>query len=180
MADFFGPVIQLFSNAMIPAVFALAIGFGLYKKIPVYEGFVEGAKEGFEMAVRIIPYLVAMLVAIGMLRSSGALYLFEQALAYPAGWLGIPVEVLPMSLMRPLSGSGSIGIMTDLMKEHGPDSLIGNIASTMMGSTETTFYVLAVYYGSVKIKKPGISVTAGLWADITGLLVAVYIWLWLF
>ena len=176
MAEYFKPLFDMLSSSLIPFFVGITLMVGWYKKVPLYEEFVEGAKEGFEMAVKIIPYLVGMLVAIGVFRASGAMYLLEQILSWPAKILQVPVEVLPMMLMRPLSGSGSIGIMTELMKTFGPDSMIGNMVSTMMGSTETTFYVLAVYFGSVGIKKPGISVAAGIAADITGLLVAVYIW----
>jgi len=176
MVEYFKPFLDTLSSSLIPLFIGITVILGLWKKVPVYEEFVEGAKEGFEMAVKIIPYLVGMLVAIGVFRASGAMYLLEQILIWPAKLLSIPVEVLPMALMRPLSGSGSIGIMTELMQTFGPDSLIGKMVSTMMGSTETTFYVLAVYFGSVGIKKPGISITAGIAADITGLLVAVYIW----
>jgi spore maturation protein B len=177
MLELIQPMLRIFSNALVPVFVALVVLLGFWRRVPVYEEFIEGAKEGFTTAVRIIPYLVAMLVAIAMLRASGAMYLFEQLLSYPAAWLGIPVEVLPMVLMRPLSGSGSIGIMTELMQTYGPDSLIGKVAATMMGSTETTFYVLAVYFGAVNIRKPGISIFAGLTADVVGLLAAVYIWL---
>jgi spore maturation protein B len=176
MSEFFKPLLDTLSSSLIPFFVGITIFLGWIRKVPLYEEFVEGAKEGFEMAVRIIPYLVGMLVAIGVFRASGAMYLLEQLLTWPARALQVPVELLPMMLMRPLSGSGSIGIMTDLMHTFGPDSQIGNMVSTMMGSTETTFYVLAVYFGSVGIKKPGISIAAGLAADITGLLVAVYIW----
>lgn len=176
MTDLFQPMIEVFSSALIPLFIGISLLLGWWKKVPLYEEFVSGAKEGFEMAVKIIPYLVGMLVAIAMLRASGGMFLLEQILIWPAKLFHIPVEVLPMGLMRPLSGSGSIGIMTELMQTYGPDSLIGKISATMMGSTETTFYVLAVYFGSVGIRKPGISVTAGLLADLTGLLIAVYIW----
>ena len=176
MTEFFQPLIDILSSALVPVFVGISLFLGWWKKVALYEEFVEGAKEGFEMAVRIIPYLVGMLVAIGMLRASGGMYLLELVLQWPAQFFNVPVEVLPMALMRPLSGSGSLGIMTELMETFGPDSSIGKMVSTMMGSTETTFYVLAVYFGSVKIKKPGISVVAGLAADLTGLLVAVYIW----
>ena len=150
--------------------------YGLvFKKVKVYETFVEGAKDGFTIAVRIIPYLVAILVAIGMFRASGALDLLLNFLSPVLTLIGFPPENLPLALMRPLSGSGSLGLLTDLINVHGPDSLIAKIGATMFGSTETTFYVLAVYFGSVGIRKTRHALVAGLFADAVGVLSAVYI-----
>jgi len=150
--------------------------YGLvFKKVKVYETFVEGAKDGFTIAVRIIPYLVAILVAIGMFRASGALDLLLNFLSPGLTLIGFPPENLPLALMRPLSGSGSLGLLTDLVNAHGPDSLIAKIGATMFGSTETTFYVLAVYFGSVGIRKTRHALVAGLFADAVGVLSAVYI-----
>jgi len=145
------------------------------KKVKVYEVFVEGAKDGFQVAVRIIPYLVAMLVAIGIFRASGAMEVLSTILAPATNLIGMPAEALPMALLRPLSGSGSLGLMTELMKVHGPDSFLGVLVSTMYGSTETTFYVLAVYFGSVNIKNTRHALPAGLIADIFGMLAALFI-----
>jgi spore maturation protein B len=145
------------------------------KRVKVYEEFVEGAKEGFTIAVRIIPYLVAILVAIGMLRASGALEWILVGLKPLLSLIGFPPENLPLALMRPLSGSGSFGLLADLVNEYGTDSLQAKIGATMYGSTETTFYVLAVYFGAVGIRKTRHAVVAGLIADITGVLAAVYI-----
>jgi spore maturation protein B len=145
------------------------------KKVKVYEVFTEGAKEGFEIAIRIIPYLVAILVAIGMLRASGALDLFLDLLAPVLDVIGFPKENIPLALMRPLSGGGSYGLLSDLVETYGQNSLIAKIGATMYGSTETTFYVLAVYFGSVGIKKVRHAVVAGLIADLVGILSAVYI-----
>jgi spore maturation protein B len=136
---------------------------------------VEGAKEGFTTAVRIIPYLVAMLVAIGIFRASGALELLTRLLSPVTALIGMPSETLAMALMRPLSGSGSLGVMTELMKVHGPDSLIGVMVSTMYGSSETTFYVLAVYFGSVGIRDTRHAVPVGIIADVAGMLAAVWV-----
>ena len=151
------------------------LGWGVVKKVKVYEVFVEGAKDGFNVAIRIIPYLVAMLAAIGIFRASGALELLVAVLQPVTALIGMPPEALPMAFMRPLSGSGSLGIMTELMKTHGPDSLVGIMASTMYGSSETTFYVLAVYFGSVGIKNTRHAVPVGLIADLAGMLAAVWI-----
>ena len=173
MADFFRTLITAISILAIPQVLLLFLTWGFVKKVKVYEVFVEGAKEGFNVAVRIIPYLVAMLVAIGIFRASGAMELLTAVLSPLTNLIGMPAETLPMALMRPLSGSGSLGIMTELMKVHGPDSFIGILASTMYGSSETTFYVLAVYFGSVNIKNTRHAVPAGIIADVAGMLAAV-------
>jgi spore maturation protein B len=175
MADFLRAVLNIISVAAIPLIIVLFVGWGIAKKVKVYEVFVEAAKEGFNTAVRIIPYLVAMLVAIGIFRASGAMDLLTTLLAPVTSLLGVPSEVLPMAFMRPLSGSGSLGVMTELMKVHGPDSLIGVMASTMYGSSETTFYVLAVYFGAVSIKKTRHAVPVGIIADVAGMLTAVWI-----
>lgn len=139
--------------------------YGLMKKQPVYELFVEGAAEGVTMALQILPYLLAMLLSVAVFRASGAF-------AALAGWLtpvteffGIPGEVLPLALMRPLSGSGALALTADIINESGPDSFPGLLASVMQGSTDTTFYILAVYFGSVGIKKYRYAVTVGLSAD---------------
>lgn len=154
----------------------IIVGYAfLVKKVKVYEVFCEGAKEGFTTAIRIIPFLVAMLVAIGIFRSSGCIDIMMRVLDPVFSAIGMPGEVLPMAIMRPLSGGGATGIMNDLMLTYGPDSLIGRIASTMMGSTETTFYVLAVYFGAVSIRKTRHAVAAGLLADVAGLLTSVWI-----
>ncbi len=121
----------------------LFVGYGLIKRVKVYESFVDGAKEGFNIAVKIIPYLVAMLIAIGIFRAGGAMDWLIYILKPVTNLIGMPAEALPMALMRPLSGSGSLGLMTDIMKVHGPDSFIGILVSTIQGSTETTFYVLS-------------------------------------
>ena len=175
MGDLFKTIVNVISVVAIPAVMLIFLGWGIVRKVKVYEVFVEGAKDGFNTAVRIIPYLVAMLVAIGIFRASGAMELLTAVLAPATGLIGMPPETLPMALMRPLSGSGSLGIMTELMKTHGPDSLIGIMASTMYGSSETTFYVLAVYFGTVSIKNTRHAVPTGLIADVVGMLTAVWI-----
>ncbi|MBP1653475.1 MAG: nucleoside recognition protein [Bacteroidetes bacterium] len=175
MADFFRALMTIISYIAIPLVLLVFLGWGIFKKVKVYEVFVEGAKDGFNVAIRIIPYLVAMLAAIGIFRASGAMELLISVLAPVTALIGMPPETLPMALMRPLSGSGSLGIMTELMKVHGPDSLIGIMASTMYGSSETTFYVLAVYFGAVNIRNTRHAVPTGLIADLAGMLAAVWI-----
>lgn len=171
----FKEIIQIVSTLAIPVIIISFIGYGAIKKVKVYEQFVEGAKEGFNVAVRIIPYLVAMLLAIGIFRAGGAMDWLVFVLTPVTDIIGMPAEALPMALMRPLSGSGSLGIMAEIMAVHGPDSFIGVLASTFFGSTETTFYVLAVYFGAVNIKNTRHALPAGLIADIAGMLGALFI-----
>jgi spore maturation protein B len=175
MVDLFRTVINFISILAIPLMIAIFLGWGFFKKVRVYEVFVEGAKDGFHTAIRIIPYLVAMLFAIGIFRASGAMDVLISIITPLTNLIGMPPDALPMALMRPLSGSGSLGIMTELMKVHGPDSFIGVLASTLYGSSETTFYILAVYFGSVNIKNTRHAVPVGLLADLAGMLAAVFI-----
>jgi len=165
----FSDILSVYTLPFIILIFLIA---ALFKKIKVYEVFVSGAKEGFSVAVTIIPYLVAILVAISMFRASGAMDLLIQLLKPLFDLINFPVEALPMAFMRPLSGSGSQGIMVEIFKSHGPDSFLGNLVSTMFGSTETTFYVLAVYFGSVQIRNSRHALAAGLIADFVGLTAA--------
>jgi len=171
----FVTIMKGFSSLAVPFLLLVIPLLGIIKKVKVYETFVDGAKEGFEVAVRIIPYLVAILVAIGMFRASGAMRYLVLALSPLTNLFGMPAEALPVALMRPLSGSGALGIVTELMKTHGPDSFIGRLASTMFGSTETTFYVLAVYFGSVGIRRTRHAVSSGLIGDLVGMIAAVLI-----
>jgi spore maturation protein SpmA len=172
----FKKIIEIISVIAIPVIIVSFIGFGAIKKVKVYEQFVEGAKEGFNIAVRIIPYLVAMLVAIAIFRAGGAMNNWlVPILKIVTDPLGMPAEALPMALMRPLSGSGSLGIMAEIMKVHGPDSFIGILVSTFFGSTETTFYVLAVYFGAVNVKNTRYALPVGLIADVAGILAALFI-----
>jgi spore maturation protein B len=167
--------IHFISTWAIP-IFLLGIPlYGTAKKVKVYESFVEGAKEGFQIGVRIIPYLVAILVAVGMLRGAGAIDLLSVWLDPVMRRVGIPAEILPLAIMRPLSGSGSMGIVAELIKAHGPDSFIGRLAASAYASTETTFYVLAVYFGAVGIKKVRYAIVSGLIADFVSLIAAVVV-----
>jgi len=173
-------VIDVFSVFVLPL---LIVGFplyGLYRKVPVYEEFVSGAKEGFSVAVTIIPYLVAILFAIGMFRASGALEFVIEGMRPVLSLIGVPPEVLPMMIIRPLTGSGSAAVVLDLIGQFGEDSIIVKIAATMFGSTETTFYVIAVYFGAINVRKTRHAVPAGLIADGVALLLAVYVVQWLF
>ena len=168
-------IIHFISVWAIPAFLLLIPLYGTLKGVKVYESFVQGAKEGFQVAVRIIPYLVAILVAVGMLRSAGAIDLLARGLDPLLSRVGMPAEILPLALLRPLSGSGSMGIVTELIKTHGPDSFLARLAASAYGGTETTFYVLAVYFGSVGIKKTRYAVASGLIADLVSLLVALVV-----
>ena len=156
------------------------IGFlalGMWKRVPVYECFVDGAKDGFNVALRIIPYLVAILVAVSMFRNSGALELLITPLGQVTELVGLPAEALPMALLRPLSGSGAYGILASIINDPGigPDSYTGYLVSTFQGSTETTFYVLAVYFGAVQIKRLRYALIPALSADVAGIAAAVLI-----
>lgn len=167
--------IHIVSVWAIP-LFLLGIpAFGAIRKVKVYEIFVQGAKEGFQVGVRIIPYLVAILVAVGMLRSAGAIEMLSRGLDPLLRRVGMPAEILPLALLRPLSGSGSMGIVTELIKTHGPDSFLARLAASAYGSTETTFYVLAVYFGAVGIKKTRYAVVSGLIADVVSLVTALIV-----
>lgn len=166
---------------IIPTLILSIIGYGMYKKVDVYSSFTEGAKGGFETAIKIIPYLVAILVAVAMFKASGALYSVTQFISPLTSLIGLPTEALPMVLMRPLSGSGSLGILADILNDPtiGPDSYTGYLVSTMMGSTETTFYVLAVYFGAVQIKRIRHALAAGLLAEIAGMSASIIAVKWL-
>lgn len=158
---------------IVPLIILALLSFGVATGVDVYASLVEGAKQGFDVAVRIIPFLVAILAAVGMVRSSGALDLMVGAIGPLTVPLGMPAEAIPMALIRPLSGSGAFGVLMDTMNAHGPDSYIGYLVSTLQGSTETTFYVLAVYFGAVGIQRIRHSMAAALTADFAGICGAV-------
>ena len=162
---------------IIPGLMVSLLGFGFSRRVPVYEAFIEGAKDGFQVALRIIPYLVAILVAVAMFRSSGALDLLIRPLGVVTEAFGLPAEALPMALLRPLSGSGAYGILASIIQDPaiGPDSYVGYLVSTFQGSTETTFYVLAVYFGAVGIRRIRHALVAALAADVAGIAAAVAI-----
>lgn len=167
---------------IIPGLMFALLSFGVLRRVRIYEMFVEGARDGFQVAVRIIPYLVAILVAVGMFRASGALEMLITPLAVITTPLGMPAEALPMALLRPLSGSGAYGILASLINDQaiGPDSYTGYLVSTLQGSTETTFFVIAVYFGAVNVRRIRHALVAGLSADIAGVIAAVAISLVLF
>ncbi|MBA2650544.1 MAG: spore maturation protein [Legionella sp.] len=164
-----------FSNWMF-LMFIVGIPlYASYKKVNVFDAFVLGAKDGFSTSIEIMPYLIAMMVAIGMLRASGFFDLMNTLLTPAMTWIGMPPELLPLALIRPFSGSASTGMMAELIHQYGGDSLIAKTAATMMGSTETTFYVIAIYFGSIGIKKSRYAIPAGLLADLAGIIASVII-----
>ncbi len=167
--------VEVISLLAIPFFLTIFPLYAAARKVPVYEEFVEGAKEGFQVAVRIIPFLVAILAAIGMFRAAGGIDLLARLLSPLMEPLHAPAELLPLIFMRPLSGGGSLGIFSELVTTHGADSLIARMAGTIMGSTETTFYVLAVYFGSISIRRTRHAVPAGLLADLAGVIAAITI-----
>jgi len=168
-----------FNNAISNGIFLTAVAgiplYGQIKKVKVYETFVEGAKQGFELTVTIFPYLVAMLVAIGMFRASGAFDTLSHWFSPLLSAIGMPADVLPLALIRPFSGAAANGVLADLIHAHGGNSYISHLAATMMGSTETTFYVVAVYFGAAQIQRTRYAIPAGLFADVVGMLAAVWI-----
>lgn len=169
-------VSQTSANVILFSIIALFIILGLRKKVNVYEAFIEGAKDGFKIAIGIIPYLIAILVAIAAFRASGAMDMFIGAVESLMLWIGVDtnfVEALPTALMKPLSGSGARGMMVDAMQTHGADSFVGRVASCVQGATDTTFYIVAVYFGSVGIKRTRYAIQCGLIADFVGIVAAI-------
>lgn len=173
-ASIFKLVVDQVSLLTLPLVFFAIIAYGMARRVKVYESFVEGGKEGWDIFIKILPYIVAILVAIGMFRVSGALGFLSEMLAPLTMKIGMPAEVLPVALMRPLSGSGSLGLVAEVV-QAAPDSFNAKLASTMFGSTDTTFYILALYFGSVGIRKTRHAMLAGLLADLAGILAAVWV-----
>ena len=164
----------------IPVLLVFIPLIGMIRKVKVYDVFVDGAKEGFGVAVNIIPFLVGLLVAIGMFRASGAMDLLTAALKPLMAATGFPAELFPLAILRTLTGSGSLALTTDLIKTHGPDSLMARMAATLYGSSETTFYVLAVYFGAVGVKRTRHAVPAALVGDVVAAIATVAVCMWLF
>ena len=165
------------------AVPVLLVGItlaGMLRKVKVYDVFIEGAKEGFEVGVKIIPFLVGILVAIGMFRASGAMELLLAGLRPVAVATGFPADLIPLAILRSLSGSGSLALTTDIIKTQGPDSLLARMAATMYGSSETTFYVLAVYFGAIGVRRTRHAVPAALVGDVVAAIATVAVCMWLF
>lgn len=173
-------IISVVSLWLIPILIGSILVYGTFKQVPTYESFVEGGKEGIKIAVAIIPYLVGMLVAITVFRASGAL---DFVMEYIGPWLrtiGIPSEIVPLAIIRPISGTAALGMTSDLIATYGPDSFVGRLASVLQGSTDTTFYVLTVYFGAVGVKKMGDALKVGLWADLVGIIIAIVVVVFVF
>ena len=173
----------IFEQISLWAIPVLLVFFplvGMIRKVKVYDVFIEGAKDGFQVAVRIIPFLVGILVAIGMFRASGAMDLLTNALRPAMSAIHFPPEIFQLFVLRPLSGSGSLALATDIIKRYGPDSLIARIAATMYGSSETLFYVLAVYFGAVGVKRTRHAIPSAIVGDVVAATVAVAICTWLY
>lgn len=173
-------VLDAISLWAIPVLLVVIPLVGIIRRVKVYDVFIEGAKEGFDVAVKIIPFLVGILVAIGMFRGSGAMDLLMAALRPIVVRTGFPAELVPLTILRSLTGSGSLAFTTDLIKTHGPDSVIARMAATLYGSSETTFYVLAVYFGAVGIRRTRHAVPAALIGDIVAAIAAVVVCAWMF
>jgi spore maturation protein B len=165
--------IERISSWTIPVLIAFIPLYAAFRKVPVYETFIDGAKDGFQTAVSIIPHLVGMMTAIGMFRASGALDVMIDFIRPFFEKLGVPGDVLPLALLRPITGAGSLAFVTDLMKTQGPDTFAAKIASTIQGSTDTTLYVLTVYFGAVGIRNARYALKVGLFSDLVGFFAAV-------
>jgi len=168
-----GNLVSYTLKGIIPIIIALVVTYGVVKKVKVYECFVEGAKDGITICLKIFPYLLAMILAVNVFRASGALDFFIYLVTPVVKFIGLPPEVVPLVLIKPLSGSGALGVFTDIIKQYGPDSYIGRVASIIMGSTETIFYTLTVYFGAVGIKNIRHTLAAAILADITAVIMAV-------
>jgi len=167
--------LAIVSRWAIPVLLFIIPVIGMARGLPVYQTFVEGAEEGFTTAVRIIPYLVAMMISIGVFRASGAMDLLAHVLNPLLNLLHLPADILPLAIMRPLSGSAALGLAAELIRTYGPDSFVGRLASTMQGTTDTTFFVLTIYFGSVGLRNYRHALAAGLLADFTTLIASIII-----
>ena len=168
-------MIEKISLYILPLMILIILTIGLVKKVPVYEEFVEGAKDGFKVSVTIIPYLVAIMVGIAMFKASGAIEYITTILGGLLEKVSVPADTIPIMITRSLSGSATLGLFSDIAKNFGPDSYTTKLAAVMVGSSETTFYVLAVYFGSVGIKKLRYALLTGIIADITGIVLAIWV-----
>lgn len=166
-------LLNLISLWALPVILLTVLTFGIFKKIPLYEEFTEGAKDGFKVSVKIIPYLVAIIVGISMLRASGAIEMLASFLAPILTKFNIPADTLPLMIVRSLSGSGALGLFSDIANHLGPDAYATKLSAVMLGSSETTFYVLAVYFGAVGISKIRYALVIGLLADLVGIIAAI-------
>lgn len=169
----FNSIMNIISLWSLPTIILIILTVGMIKKVPIYEVFTDGAKEGFKVSINIIPYLVAIIVAISMLRASGIIELTGNVLAPILGHFNVPADTIPIMLVRSLSGSAALGIFSDIAHSLGPNNYATTLAAVMVGSSETTFYVLAVYFGAVGIKKLRYALIVGLLADLIGIIAAI-------
>ncbi|SDL64927.1 spore maturation protein [Sediminibacillus halophilus] len=167
--------ISTISSWMIPLIILIVLISASWKKLPSYELFVEGGKEGIQMAFSLLPFLLGMMVSIAILRGSGALDAFISLLSPLLQTFGVPPDIVPLSIIRPISGTAALGMTTELISTHGPDSFIGRLASTMQGSTDTTLYIITVYFGAVGIRRMGDALKVGLLADLIGIIASIVI-----
>ncbi|HHY95884.1 MAG TPA: spore maturation protein [Firmicutes bacterium] len=172
-------VMQEAGRWMVPLILVLVPLYGAWKRVPIYDAFVEGAAEGFGLALRILPYLVAIMVALAALRTSGLLDGAQHLLGPLLQAGGVSADILPLVLIRPLSGNGALAVTTEILQRHGPDSPTGLLASVLQGSTDTTFYVLSLYLGSVAVHNPRYSLAVCLVGDLVAFLAGVMLWKWL-
>ncbi len=164
---------QYITKSIIPIIVVIIITYGMIKGRKVYEWFIEGAKEGLKVCLNIFPYLLAMIIAVNIFREAKLLDLLNNMIAPLGSLIGLPKEIIPLVLVKPLSGSGAIGILTDIVKTYGPDSYIGLIASVIMGTTETIFYTITVYFGAIQIKKIRHTLWAAVLADLTAIIISI-------
>ena len=173
-------MIETISISILPIMILIILTYGIIKKVPIYEEFVEGAKDGFKVSVSIIPYLVALIVAVSMFRASGAMDWIAHSLSFILDKLTISADIVPIMITRSLSGSATLALFSEIAAKHGPDAFTTIMAAIMVGSSETTFYVLSVYFGSVGIKKFRYALLTGIIADITGIVLAILVARWFF
>ncbi len=169
------PLIDIISLWTLPAIILLILIWAIIKKVPVYETFIEGAKDGVKVSINIIPYIVAIIVAISMLRASGAIEYFAQISSSLLNTIKVPVDILPLAIVRSLSGSAALGVFSEIAKTNGTEAYATKLGAIMLGSSETTFYVLAVYFGAVGIKKFRYALITGIFADIVGIIASILV-----
>lgn len=171
---------NLISSLIIPVMVLIVVFYGIYKKVDIYDVFIEGAKEGFSMVLTVFPYLLGMILAINLFLNSNILEALVSFLEPVLRIIGIPFDILPMAIMRPISGTSTLAILNNIYAEYGPDSFIGRLGSTIQGCTDTTFYVITLYFGSIGIRKIRYSLYVGLFADLVGIIASILIVKWLF
>ena len=166
---------QYVTKSIIPIIVVIIITYGMIKGKKVYEWFVDGAKEGLKVCINIFPYLLAMIIAVNIFREAKLLNMLNELISPVSSFIGLPKEIVPLVLIKPLSGSGALGILTDMLNTYGPDSYIGLIASVIMGTTETIFYTITVYFGAVQIKKIRHTLWAAILADLTAIIISIFL-----